>query len=199
MNTTSESLLERLRRPEAVEAWPRFVRLYTPLLFYWARQVGLEREDAADLVQDVLTTLVENLPTFEYQPDKSFRRWLHTITLNKWRTRRRRKTLPQPGVDDPTVSHAAVAPAEEPFDESEYRQQLVRQALQIMQAEFEPTTWKACWEAVVSDRPAAEIAQELGVSVNVVYSAKSRVLSRLRRSSRVCSTELLFVVPASAA
>jgi RNA polymerase sigma-70 factor (ECF subfamily) len=72
-------------------------------------------------------------------------------------------------------------PSEEPFDEGEYRQQLVRQALQIMQAEFEPTTWKACWEATVSGRSAAEIAQELGVSVNVVYSAKNRVLSRLRQ------------------
>jgi RNA polymerase sigma-70 factor (ECF subfamily) len=174
-------LLERLRRPEASEAWPRFVRLYTPLLFYWARRAGLNQEDAADLVQEVLTILVQQLPQFTYEPGRSFRRWLHTITLNKWRERGRRKALPRTGADDPGVSDVAILPEEEPFDEVEYREQLVRRALQIMQAEFEPTTWKACWESVVSGRPAGEIAAELGVSVDVVYGAKSRVLRRLRQ------------------
>jgi len=36
MNTTSVSLLERLRQPTAQQAWQRFVDLYTPLLYYWA-------------------------------------------------------------------------------------------------------------------------------------------------------------------
>ena len=40
MNTTSVSLLERLRQPGAAEAWGRFVHLYTPLLYYWARGAG---------------------------------------------------------------------------------------------------------------------------------------------------------------
>lgn len=181
MNTTSVSLLQRLNRPQDAEAWPRFVRLYTPLLFYWARRTGLNQEDAADLVQDVLTTLVQQLPKFQYDQAKSFRRWLHAITLNKWRERGRRKALPRASADDPGLS--AVAGAAEPLelDEAEYRQRLVAQAMQVMQAEFEETTWKACWEAVVSGRPAAEIAAELGVSVDVVYGAKSRVLRRLRQ------------------
>jgi RNA polymerase sigma-70 factor (ECF subfamily) len=181
MHTTSVSLLERLRRPEETEAWPRFVRLYTPLLFYWARRTGLKQDDAADLVQEVLTVLVQKLPTFTYEPDKSFRRWLHTITLNKWRERGRRKSLPRRGPDEGSLSAVAAAPEAEPLDEVEYREQLVRRALQIMQAEFEPTTWKACWEAVVSGRAAADVAAELGVSVDVVYGAKSRVLRRLRQ------------------
>jgi RNA polymerase sigma-70 factor (ECF subfamily) len=180
MNTTSVSLLERLRRSEESDAWPRFVRLYTPLLFYWARRRGLKQDDAADLVQEVLTVLEQKLPEFNYEPGKSFRRWLHTITLNKWRERGRRKTLPRQGPDDPGVSDV-VLPEAEPFDETEYREQLVRRALRIMQAEFEPNTWKACWESVVSGRSAAEVARELGVSVDVVYGAKSRVLRRLRQ------------------
>ena len=35
-------------------------------------------------------------------------------------------------------------------------------------------------EFVVRDRPAADVAAELGISVNSVYLAKSRVLRRLR-------------------
>jgi RNA polymerase sigma-70 factor (ECF subfamily) len=180
MNTTSFSLLERLRLPDAAEAWQRFVHLYTPLLYYWARGAGLPSDDAADLVQDVLVVLVQKLPEFAYDPGQSFRGWMRTIALNKWRERcRRYNSQPDKG-GDTGLSGVSEVDSAAAFDESEYREHLVRQALSIMQADFEPTTWKACWEVVVSSRRAAEVATELGVSVDVVYSAKSRVLRRLR-------------------
>ena len=61
--------------------------LYTPLLYRWARGRGLQEADAGDLVQDVLTVLVRSLPKFRYDPNKRFRAWLHTVTLNCWRNR----------------------------------------------------------------------------------------------------------------
>lgn len=54
-------------------------------------------------------------------------------------------------------------------------------ALKIMRRDFEPTTWKACWENVAMGRPAAEVAEELGISRGAVYVATSRVLKRLRK------------------
>jgi RNA polymerase sigma-70 factor (ECF subfamily) len=62
MNATPAGLLERLRRPGDPEAWGRFVQLYTPLLYHWARRLGLPRDGAADLVQEVLTLLVQVTP-----------------------------------------------------------------------------------------------------------------------------------------
>jgi RNA polymerase sigma-70 factor (ECF subfamily) len=83
MTTTPGSLLERLRRPGDLDAWEHFVRLYTPLLHSWARhKLGLNVPDAADLVQDVFTVLVQLLPEFRYDPHKRFRGWLWTVTLN---------------------------------------------------------------------------------------------------------------------
>jgi RNA polymerase sigma-70 factor (ECF subfamily) len=38
MNTTLPSLLQRLRLPDQPKAWARFVELYTPLLYSWARR-----------------------------------------------------------------------------------------------------------------------------------------------------------------
>jgi RNA polymerase sigma-70 factor (ECF subfamily) len=177
MNSTSISLLERLRQTGDQEAWQRFVHLYTPLLYYWARRTGLAADETADLVQEVLLILVQKLPEFSYDPQRSFRGWLRTITLNKWRERCRRLSLP---VDSAGLSDVADPGRLDAFDEAEYRQHLVKQALQVMQAEFEATTWQACREFVVSGRPAADVAAELGVSVDVVYGAKSRVLRRLR-------------------
>src|SRR5207249_3727540 len=112
-------------------------------------------EEAADLVQDVLTVLVEKLPGFRYDPAKTFRGWLRTVTLNKWRENRRRHA-PWTAATRPTLDELAnAAEGSDPFWEAEYRQHLVSRALKLMQTEFQPTTWKACWEVVVNDRPAA--------------------------------------------
>src|SRR5262245_22060957 len=162
MQSTSISLLQRLRQPADQEAWRRFVHLYTPLLYFWARRTGLAADETADLVQEVLLVLVQKLPELAYDSERSFRGWLRTITLNKWRERCRRASLP---VDADGLSDVADPADLDTFGEAEYRQQLVRQALQVMQTEFEPTTWQACHEFVVSGRPAADIAAELGVSV----------------------------------
>lgn len=179
MNTTSVSLLRRLHQPADHEAWRRFVHLYTPLLYYWARSVHLPEADAADLVQEVLLVLVQKMPEFAYDPVRSFRGWLRTVALNKWRERCRRYAAAPPA-EDAALSDLPGVTAVDVFAENEYRQWLVRQALEIMQTEFEPTTWKACWESIVSGRPATDVAAELGIRVDVVYSAKSRVLRRLR-------------------
>jgi len=178
---TSSSLLVRLRRLDDQNAWDRFVRLYTPLIYAWSRRVGLQPQDAADLVQDVLTTLVRKLPEFNYQQTGSFRAWLRSITLNRWRDVCRRKAArptEQAGeqiVDVPTPAD------EDSLAEAEYRAHLVARALELMQTEFQPATWKACWELVVVGRTAADIARELQISENAVYLAKGRVLRRLRK------------------
>jgi RNA polymerase sigma-70 factor (ECF subfamily) len=181
MHTTPGSLLQRLRQEGKEEPWRRFSELYTPLLYYWARHLGLQQHDAADLVQEVFTVLVRKLPEFTYDREKSFRSWLRTVTLNKWRDFRRRhseQTLP---TENGALAELPAPATDDSLAEKEYRQLLIRRALQIMQADFEPTTWKACWECAAEDRPAAEVAAELGMSLGAVYVAKARVLSRLRQ------------------
>ena len=62
IHTTTLTLLERLRDAVDESAWGRFVDLYTPLLFSWARRCGQSEHDAADLVQEVFVALVQTLP-----------------------------------------------------------------------------------------------------------------------------------------
>jgi len=82
MQTTPISLLEQLRSPRPDQAWGRFVDLYTPLLYIWAGRLGAIGPDADDLVQDVFTTLVQQLPGFEYDRGARFRGWLWTVCRN---------------------------------------------------------------------------------------------------------------------
>jgi RNA polymerase sigma-70 factor (ECF subfamily) len=179
MDSTSVTLLQKLRQQGQPEAWERFVRLYTPLLRYWARQrCGLQEHDADDLVQDVLAGLVRKLPAFTYEPGKSFRAWLRQVLLNQWRDHLRRDEQ-APAAGEVGLSRL-VSPQEEDRFEAEDLQFLVRRALEVMRAEFEPATWQACWAVVAEGRPAAEAATRLGLSVNAVYIARCRVLRRLR-------------------
>lgn len=177
MADTSASLLERLRRRDDAAAWQRFLELYAPVIHAWAMHVGLQPADAADLVQEVFTTLLEELPTFRYDPRRSFRAWLKTVTLNHWRARQRR-TAPasleqhaEPCISDPAAE----------FWERDYRHWLMARALMIMQQDFEPHVWRACWLTAAEGRPAAEVAAELHMTVGAVYAARCRVLARLRR------------------
>jgi RNA polymerase sigma-70 factor, ECF subfamily len=178
--STSSSLLQRLAQPAETGSWDRFVELYTPLLYSWTARMGLSDHDAADLVQDVFAILVEKLPTFRYDAEKSFRAWLKTVLLNRWRERLRRGKAAKEARGDSAFEEISAAADAPELEEEEYRRQLTQRALAIMKADFEPTTWKACWEFVVRDRPAAEVAAELGITVNAVYLAKLRILRRLR-------------------
>jgi RNA polymerase sigma-70 factor (ECF subfamily) len=174
MHTTPQTLLERLRQPGDREGWERFIKLYTPLFYYWARQAGVQ--DPADLIQDVFLVLIQELPMFQYDPSKSFRSWLRTILMNKVRKSLRRP----PGVQLVSTDLPGPDPRED-LDEAEYRQRLVARALELMQTDFQPATWKAFWECEINGRAAAEVARELGLSVGAVWVNKSRVLARLRQ------------------
>jgi RNA polymerase sigma-70 factor (ECF subfamily) len=175
---TSASLLERLRRQDDPGAWDRFVHLYTPLLAGWAARAGLREGDAADLVQEVFVLLLEKLPEFTYDPSKSFRAWLRTVAMNRYRERFRRPTLPVAGGDSLL---AAVADPAEAFWEAEYRGRLVGRAMQLVQPHFAPATWHLFWETVVNGRPSAEVAAEMGITQGAVRVARFRVLARLRQ------------------
>lgn len=175
---TSFSLLERLRGAGDQEAWFRFVRLYTPLLYLWFRRLRIEPDEAEDLVQDVFTTLIDKLRGFTYDPNRRFRGWLWTVAINKLRERRRKRTLVSipPGDIDQLEGTDTITE----FTEEEYRRFITSRALQLMQTDFEPLTWRAFWEHVTKGRTATEVSMELGISIGAVYAAKTRILDRLR-------------------
>jgi RNA polymerase sigma-70 factor (ECF subfamily) len=180
VESTSITLLQRLRLSGQESAWQRFVDLYRPLLFAWSSRAGLAPEDAADHVQEVFAHLVRKLPEFQYDRRKgAFRCWLRTVFVNKLRERQRRKQRIAGQARDEEL--ADLVDGADPFTEQEYHQYLARRALELMQAEFETATWQACWESVVNDLPASQVAQKLGITENAVYIARHRVLRRLRQ------------------
>jgi RNA polymerase sigma-70 factor, ECF subfamily len=177
MDTTSASLLQELHLRPNERHWERFVRTYTPLLYKWSRAMGLQDADAVDLVQDVFTLLVKKLPEFSYDNTKSFRGWLRTIALNKWReTVRSRDVL----VDNDNMLDRLPAPDDEWFGELEFRLHVTRRAMELIKHDFHADTWQAFWEHVVAGKSAPLVAGNLGTTPGAIYAAKVRVLARLR-------------------
>jgi len=176
MPSTPASLLQRLRQAPTPEQWTRFVDLYAPVIQHWAARAGLQDADAADLLQDVFAVLLKKLPEFEYDPSRSFSAWLRQVCVNVWRGKARQR-LPaalgagqEPAIPDPA----------EQFWNRDYQAHLARRAMEVMQRDFAPTTWQACWKVVVEGLSPADVAKELGLSVGAVYAARFRVLARLR-------------------
>lgn len=179
MYTTSVSLLERLKRPEEQSAWDRFIAIYTPLLYHWALKLQLSPEDSADLVQDVFATLVVKLPNLTYDQTRSFRGWLLTVTRNKLFERRRLRRVVEVRAD----SHCEPPLDDDPGEivaKSEYAELVTQRCLEVMRSSFLPSTWQAFWKLVVEGMTAPEVAAEMGLSISAVYSAKVRVMQRLR-------------------
>ncbi|MGL4550119.1 MAG: RNA polymerase sigma factor [Gemmataceae bacterium] len=187
MADTSASLLERLRVSPDDDDWSRLVGLYTPLIRAWLARHGLPRQDADDLTQNVLTVLVRRLPDFERNPRPgSFRRWLRTITVNVLRDFwRAEKGRPRAGLGDDV--NALIDQLEDPESglsrqwDVEHDRHVTGQLLEQIRGRFEPTTWEAFHRVALLGEPAADVAAALGVSVNVVFISRSRVLSRLRQ------------------
>ncbi len=185
MLKTSVSLLERLQKRPAAQDWQRLTDLYRPLIRRWLRHDPALRDEADDLVQEVLAVLVRELPRFERRREGSFRCWLRAITHHRlqayWRSRRRR---PQ------AAPHALLAQLADPHSElcrrwdEEHDRHVFRRLLELLEPEFEPATWRAFRGVVLDGRTAAEVAAELGTTVNAVLIAKARILKRLREEGR---------------
>lgn len=175
--STHESLLARLAEGEDEFAWHEFHDRYGPLIRGYAARRGLQPADRDDLIQDVLLALSKSLPKFRYDPARGrLRAYLATITRRAFFKRTRQK----PGV--------ALQEVEEPEDPrgrddeawtDAWRDHHVRRALTRLRGEFPELTMDAFELYALQGRDVNETSELLGLSVDSVYQAKSRVLRRM--------------------
>jgi RNA polymerase sigma-70 factor (ECF subfamily) len=183
---TSTSLLAGLRDPSNDAAWEAYVERYRPMIVAYAARVGVPRSEAEDVAQTALLEFCTALRRGGYDRDRGrLRTWLFGIVANqvrRWRERVRPRDLPTADAPD---ARAVLQAAEAREDaegawEDEWRQAVLRQCLEEVRREVEPTTFAAFERFAMQGRPAGEVARELGLSANAVFGAKRRVLERVR-------------------
>jgi RNA polymerase sigma-70 factor (ECF subfamily) len=182
---TSTTLLDGLRDPHNATRWQQYVGRYRPLLLRFVEGHGVTGEDAEDVVQNALLEFARAYRDGRYQRERGrLSSWLFGILhrqLLKFRERAGRQPSLhvdlEPGGDlfEPTAPPELVAAWEE-----EWEQAVLSQCLEEIRGEVAPRTYRAFVGFALEGRPAAEVGRELGLSENAVFSAKRRILRRIR-------------------
>lgn len=131
--------------------------------------------------------VVRKIPGFERQRDGSFRAWLRRISVNQIRAHRTKKRRRLATGLDPTEGF--LDQLADPKGELarkwdiEHDRHVCPKLLNIVQGDFQATTWEAFRLLTIEGISAAEVAQRTGQSVDAVVQAKSRILKRLRQEA----------------
>jgi RNA polymerase sigma factor (sigma-70 family) len=164
---TSDSLLRAICQEDATqEAWQRFVRTYGPVIYSWCIQRGLNRTHSEDATQRVWIRLHQILPQFQYDPRRSFRAWLRTVTqrvaIDFFRGEARHQVERDPG-------------AGSDFVERLLERDLIDTAFANVKKVSNSRDWEVFDLIVVKERSSDEVAERLGIGRAEVYRARYRI------------------------
>ena len=182
---TRDSLLVQVQDPANREAWELFVQIYQPVIFRIAVARGLQHADAHDLSQQVLMAVASAVSDWEkYDESTKFRHWLTRVTknaiLNALTRRPKDPAIGGSSAEDLLLDVVDRDGATTALIEMEYRRELYLRAAQIVRVEFRAESWQAFELSVVEDVAIENVAVTLGKSVGAVYTARSRIMFRLR-------------------
>jgi RNA polymerase sigma factor (sigma-70 family) len=181
---TRSSLLQRVRDLGDGNAWTEFVRIYSPVIYRSARQVGLQDADAQEVTQQVLWSTAKALEERPHDSSRArFRTWLAKVTrnatLNVLTRKRRDKATGDSEVNVLLHEQSDVRSDAETL-EHEYRKEVFRLAAEKIQPLFDDGTWQAFWLTFVEGNSIEEVARRLCKQTGSIYAARSRVIRRFR-------------------
>jgi RNA polymerase sigma-70 factor (ECF subfamily) len=185
-DATRATLLLRLRRDGTARevAWQEFYDLYQPIISGFARRLGASAQETDELAQDVMQAFFRVVPEFNYDPDKgSFRGYLKTCVCNKLRDlRRRRIAAGAAGGSAPDVDELAVETVWNDVWETEKLHRALNRVRRRYSTNPERArTFRAFEMCTLLERSTEEVAAELGVSLESVRAAKSRISKAVRQ------------------
>jgi RNA polymerase sigma-70 factor, ECF subfamily len=181
-SSTSLTLIERAKALDP-DAWRRLVQLYQPILFRWCLRAGVSVDVAGDVTQDVWMAVWRNLPTFRRdRPTDTFRGWLRTILRRKLIDHWDKSDLsPVGGTDWRRLLEQVLAKLQDSDEQNTSdKVLLIRNALELVRAEFESPTWLAFWRTTVDGLTSAVVGKQLEMNPHAVIQAKSRVRKRVK-------------------
>ena len=200
MPSTAFSLLEELQCREGQAAWQRLFFVYEPLLKGWLDRYDVQAADADDLVQEVLLTVTAEIARFDHNGrEGAFRSWLKNILVNRLRSywREQRRQSRQQSFDQDFQALADPTSELSRLWNQQHDEWVMRRLLLESREQVAPKTWAAFHRVTLESQDHERVAAELGMSLNAVFIAKSRVLSRLRQATKGLTqpSEMFFKNP----
>lgn len=191
--STHASLFVALQRDAAgPDTWEVLHARYHDVILTWCRRRGLSYASAEDLTQEIWLKLLHEIHRFDHAKGR-FRAWLKAVVNNAltdfWR--RHQRSPERSGVGG-TAFLDRVANVVRPEAADELSGVLARQgtisAVEVLarvRARLHESTWLAFYRTLIEQRPAKEVAQELGLSVAAVYKHTYRVKQMLHEECHV--------------
>lgn len=180
MPTTRASLLIRIKDPRDTEAWAQFHDLYAPLIYRYARERGLGREDAEDVRSKCYEAIVRQIKTFDYEKAKGgFKAWLRTI-VNRRVVDLSRKRRPQQAKSTQMRQLSSDEPQPDEIWEEQWKLQHLRYCVELIRKRTSARNFEIFSMAVLDGIPVKEVCDALGIAPDQVYKAKARILRRVR-------------------
>jgi RNA polymerase sigma factor (sigma-70 family) len=192
-NDTSLTLMMRIQQnPTDGQAWEEFVDRYQPMIRDWCLKWGSQASDAEDVAQEVLLKLLTAMKRFHYDPGRSFRAWLKTVTHNAWNdfiSSQRLKSADDPDRFDSIVdSRDALADLEKQMEDA-FDRELLELAMRRVEKRVKPSSWEAFRLTAIENHSGVEAAQQLHIPVAHVFVAKQRVQKMLEEEVRILRRE----------
>jgi RNA polymerase sigma-70 factor (ECF subfamily) len=181
---TSPTLIGRLaHEPFDQDAWNAFFDRYAPKIVGWCRAWGLAGPDIEDVTQAVLTKLVVRLRGFRYDPARSFRGFLRTVTNGAViDALAARGPIVAGGGSEVLKALTEIASRDDLARrvEEEYDRELLGKAMERVQHRVMPHNWEAFRLTAIEGQAGAVAAARLRMQVAAVYVAKSSVIKMLK-------------------
>ena len=180
---TTTALLDGLHETDNDAAWTEFDARYRPIIFNFARKVGLSEPDAADVAQETLARFIEDYRKDKYDRNRGrLRSWL--IGIAKYRiadVHRGRARRHEVGGQTLMVNLEDEAQLTQIW-ESERRAVQLKEAMRRLreQTKTSDQTIQAFELLVTQQMSPQAVAESLGISTHDVYQAKSRCAQKLR-------------------
>ncbi len=190
MQTTSVSLLERLAHSGADADWQKLLTIYRPFIEKVVKGYPALASHADDVAQEVVMVLLRELPVFQRQRTGSFRAWLRNVTVNQLRMALRKVQRQPQSSAELIASSEQVESLADPMSiaakkwDEEHDRAVMQRVIDLVKPTVQEQTWLAFERYAIADEPPAKVAEELGLSLNSVLLAKSRVLRRMREEAK---------------
>jgi len=188
---TSWTLVARLKNADDAESWQRFYDLYRGVIHGVAMKAGLREDEADDVVQETMRSMIKDLQDFKANPARGkFRAWL--LNNARWRICDQfRKRPPAAAGSHVSPNGTATTPTAErvpdPHEadweglcDAEWEARLREQAFKELQLEVKAGQYQIFHLLVVEQKPIEEVARMVGRSRAQIYLIKHRVAGALK-------------------
>ncbi len=189
---TRKSLILRAKDPDDSQAWEEFVQYYQRFIFHVLHRMNVSSADFDDLVQNVLLKLWKSIAGYDSTKAR-FRTWLGVVVRNavydQFTETKRQRALLEQEIESLRMLEQQPASEIEQLVEEEWADYVTSIALRRIEKLFSAESVQS-FTMSLDGTSAQEIAEALNLTVDSVYTLKSRVKARFIKEIKAVIDEL---------